>query len=345
MGRPTGWRRARVIAAVLAAALAATPPSDAVAAERASGMPWPSGASGGVDKMGEFGEWRGRPADVLVIWHPWWKKGWGGVKRFAKTGAIKDVAGWRGQLSMGYAMFPKGSSHEECAAGDYDEYHEDIARQIAGLDRGDMIARVGWEANGSYPWNANNDPDPEFANYKACFRRIVGILRAANPAIRIDWTLRKRGSELFKGDHAGLPLAAMYPGDDVVDIIGVDFYDSYPSFPDRRTWDSFYMKNDAENPKGLGAWLAFARARDKQLSFPEWAVRRDGEHWDNPFFIERMHEFFARNAADIAYEAYFNVNAKGEADGEGEGAAIFPVSGTPAASEAYRALWHGTPGG
>lgn len=331
---------------ILALLAAALPPSMAHAdGPRPSGLPWASGASGVAGKIDGFEAWRGRPLDVLVIWHPWWKKGWDGIGRFSRTGVIAELDDWQGRVSMGYAMFPKGSSHEACAAGDYDRYHEDLAEQIAAFDRRDIILRVGWEANGSYPWNANNDPDPGFANYKACFRRIVGILRAAIPEVTIDWTSRKRGAELFKGKHRGLPLSAMYPGDDVVDLIGVDYYDSYPSFADREAWDDFYMQNDAESPKGLGAWLAFARARGKKLSFPEWAVRYDDGHWDNPFFVEAMHRFFADHAADIGYEAYFNSNAEGHADGEGQGSTIFPVRDTPGSGERYRELWSADPSG
>ena len=102
----------------------------------------------------------------------------------------------------------------------------------------------------------------------------------------------------------------MYPGDDVVDVIGVHYYDSGPEKNTQALWDQYYGKTYYGGPWGLGTWLAAARAHGKKLSVGEWAVWRQGTQTaaaaDDPVFIDNMYRFFKANAADIAYETHFN---------------------------------------
>jgi hypothetical protein len=65
-------------------------------------------------------------------------------------------------------------------------------------------------------------------------------------------------------------VADAYPGDDMVDIVGVDFYDMYPAYPDRAAWDAGFRSTQNGGPRGLGTWLEFAKAHGKRLSVPEW---------------------------------------------------------------------------
>ncbi|WP_344931449.1 hypothetical protein, partial [Actinoplanes nipponensis] len=122
-----------------------------------------------------------------------------------------------------------------------------------------------------------------------------------------------------------------YPGDEYVDIIGVDTYDSWVD------WN--WALNDPE--QGMNAWLAFARRHGKKLSFPEWGLYtttyEDGEaapgHGDQPGYIQHMYDFFRQNAADIAYEAYF-----GNDGNDGRNSLWNPVN-MPLASAKYQALY------
>ncbi len=102
------------------------------------------------------------------------------------------------------------------------------------------------------------------------------------------------------------PPEKAYPGDDVVDYIGVDVYDqcwakdTYP-IPDtatagealarqQRTWNGI-LDNDSA---GLKFWAKFAAGHHKPLSIPEWGacIRKDKHGGnDNPFFIEQMYRF------------------------------------------------------
>ena len=66
-------------------------------------------------------------------------------------------------------------------------------------------------------------------------------------------------------------------------------------------------------PQGLGTWLAYAKSKGKRLGISEWGVVNGpvypGGGGDNAYFISRMFQFFKENAADIAYESYFDRNA------------------------------------
>ena len=88
---------------------------------------------------------------------------------------------------------------------------------------------------------------------------------------------------------------------------------------------------------GSAPGSAFARQHGKKLAVPEWGVRnKRGAGDDNALFVDRMVAFFRENAADIAYEAYFNPFSGANA----KVFSIFPESNNPKAAarylEAYR---------
>ena len=87
-------------------------------------------------------------------------------------------------------------------------------------------------------------------------------------------------------------MARVLPGDDVVDIIGMDSYDQ----PEGR---SFQEQIDEE--LGLQDHADFAREHGKPISFPEWGLFRNG---DNPEYIRGMAEWIASN--DTVYSTYTN---------------------------------------
>ena len=90
---------------------------------------------------------------------------------------------------------------------------------------GNAIIRLGWEANGDwYPWRASANVEA----WEAYFRRIVGVMRGVQPtvagvpaqAFEFDLTYNRGNS------GTAVTFESMYPGDDVVDIIGLDAYDT-----------------------------------------------------------------------------------------------------------------------
>ncbi|WP_240801475.1 glycoside hydrolase family 26 protein [Streptomyces sp. A1136] len=154
------------------------------------------------------------------------------------------------------------------AQGKYDHHFRRLAERLVGLGVPDTVIVLGWEMNG-FNYTHRCRPDPE--NWKRYWRRIVTAMRSVEgQQFRFDFA-PNRGSD-------AVPWTKCYPGDDVVDIIGMDTYDQPPG-------DSF--DEQVNQPYGLKQQVDFAQAHDKPISYPEWGLFRNG---DNP---EYMHDMLA----------------------------------------------------
>jgi hypothetical protein len=183
----------------------------------------------------------------------------------------------------------KGTLLADVANGLHDAEFEAAARAISKAQPAAII-RLGWEMNlTSTAWYAKGQE----ADFIKAFRRVVGIFRQYSSEFRFDWC-PGWGPQDLAADLT-------YPGDDVVDYIGLDVYDfKYDgSAPER--WKKFYL----EAPFGLQWHRDFAAKHGKRMSYPEWGV---GGFGDNPYFVQRMYDWFAENEDNIAYAAYFDVD-------------------------------------
>lgn len=194
------------------------------------------------------------------------------------------------------------------AAGAFDAHFRTLAQEIADKGLGSAVIRLGWEANGDwYPWRASPDP----AAWKALFRRIVGVMRSVQPQVAgqppqafeflLSYNLGTSGT--------AVKFDTIYPGDDVVDMLGLDVYDykwmDTTSAPEVR-WSALRQQE-----MGLDDFKAFAAARGKPVSIPEWGLAQQG--WDNnggvgdnPYFIDRMADWLQANAGTVRFHSYFN---------------------------------------
>ncbi|ONH31138.1 glycosidase [Pseudofrankia asymbiotica] len=215
---------------------------------------------------------------------------------------------WPGQMSVAVPMWPavkQGDTlvplgnEDECAAGAYDQHWAQFGSNLLKYGRGNAIVRLGWEFNGEwFPWYPN---DTEV--WKTCFRREVDALRSTAPDVQIDWTMTMGRDKMPNGDD----VWNAYPGDDHVDIIGIDYYDMAPTKSTRKLWHDACLA-----ASGLCTVVKEARAHGKKFSVPEWGVvSGDGGAGDDPFFIERMYAIFRANADIVAYEVYFNNSEAG----------------------------------
>jgi hypothetical protein len=288
-----------------------------------SGLGWDSGAYvPGSDPVQyqRFADWRGRPLDVVVDWparHTW--------------SDIIDPAwlyrAWSGSpltKVFGVGMIPDdgAATMTGCAAGEYDARWRQFGTNIAAAGLADStIIRLGWEFNtDAYRWSAT---DPQV--YAACWRHVVTSAESTAPGLRWEWAVNR-------GPGATLPdPRAAYPGDDYVDIVGVDAYDVWPTAHTEADWAVQYS-----GPYGLKFWADFAAAHAKKLSVPEWGTVSgtldDAGHTDgdNPFYVDHMVQFFRSLGTALAYEAYFN-------QGDSEcGCAIYDPVLNPRAATAYR---------
>jgi beta-mannanase len=186
------------------------------------------------------------------------------------------------------------------------------------------VVRLGWEANKTRPWSPATAAD--IPDYVTCFQREAASLKSTAPNLRIEWAMGRISNVPFN-------VMDMYPGDEHVDVIGVHYYDNVgPKIATQAAWDQHYMTTYNGGPAGLGTWLAAAKSRGKRLAVSEWGVWDQGDlaKADNPVYVENMYRFFRDNAADIAYENYYNRPLKHQ---------LFPSTRFAQARARYQELW------
>jgi hypothetical protein len=239
-----------------------------------------------------------------------------------------------------------GLSVAAAARGDYDQYHLAAAQKIAALGV-KVFIRLGHECDDSINVWSYLYPGVSKADYIAMWRRHASIyLNTIGPdKCFMDWN-HLMGAGQYQGDPMDF-----YPGDDVVQIIGADCYgrsrtrgDTTGYIVTDQDWIDWLTNKTPEGwPRGPQAWLEIAIAHGKKFAVAEWAVT----NWmgpntvaDSARYIQGMYEFFNANAANIAYENYFNRIA-GTAVGAG-GHKILPSADNPRASTQYAASWAST---
>ncbi|MFJ4712653.1 glycoside hydrolase family 26 protein [Streptomyces sp. NPDC088785] len=155
---------------------------------------------------------------------------------------------------------------QQGAQGDFDRHYRALAERLVDLDVPDTVVVLGWEMNGT-TYTHRCGPDPE--SWKKYWKRIVTVMRSVpGQKFRFDFT-PSRGRD-------AVPWTDCYPGDDVVDIVGMDSYDQ----PENKSFDE-----QVSEPYGLQAQVDFAAQHGKPISYPEWGLFRNG---DNAEYMKRM---------------------------------------------------------
>ncbi|MGW7195149.1 glycoside hydrolase family 26 protein [Streptomyces chryseus] len=162
---------------------------------------------------------------------------------------------------------------QDGAAGRFDRHYRKLATTLVELGAPDTVIVLGWEMNGTtYSHRCAPDPDA----WKAYWNRVVTAMRSVpGQKLRFDFA-PNRGID-------AIPWTECYPGDDVVDIIGMDSYDQPPG-------DTF--EQQVSDPYGLQAQVDFAAEHGKAISYPEWGLFRNG---DNPAYMKGMLDWMARH--------------------------------------------------
>ncbi|MFG3657420.1 glycoside hydrolase family 26 protein [Streptomyces sp. NPDC047706] len=152
------------------------------------------------------------------------------------------------------------------AAGHFDHHFRRLAERLVELKVPDTVIVLGWEMNG-ITYTHRCGPDPQA--WKQYWNNIVTTMRAVpGQKFRFDFT-PTRGRD-------AIPWPRCYPGDDTVDIVGMDAYDQ----PAGLSFDE-----QVKEPYGLQEHVEFAKAHRKEISYPEWGLFRNG---DNPEYMRRM---------------------------------------------------------
>ncbi|WP_232291767.1 glycoside hydrolase family 26 protein [Frankia sp. QA3] len=277
-----------------------------------------------------WARFRGRPNDVVVMYTE--RSSWSAITDPWMGRSASTFSGYAGTWVITQPLFPDSGAQKgnlaDCAAGNYDAKWRQFGRWLMSMGRGDSFVRLGWEFNGL--WFAWAATDPQ--QWIQCFRNASSAIKATSPQVRIDWNLNAHGSTT--------PVGAfdLYPGDQYVDVIGIDSYDQYPPSPTYADFD-----NQCNGDAGLCQVITFARTHHKLFSVPEWGVvsqqgtkagRGGAAGGDNPAYMEKMYETFAHNADILAYEAYFPDAEEGNVR-----SSLVNPNLNPASAAVYQRLW------
>ncbi|MCW2606645.1 MAG: uncharacterized protein JWO60_1338 [Frankiales bacterium] len=231
------------------------------------------------------------------------------------------------------------------ADGAHDDRFAVLGRRLVEQGQADAVLRLGWEANtAAFAWSYGA-PEPGFGVprkarlYAQAFARAVRALRSApGQRFTVDWGLLVQDERSVAGDPA-----AAYPGDDVVDLVGLDLYDAVPA--DHADWDEerrwqYQLDGRVDGERdgyGLEWQQDFAAAHGKGTSLPEWGLvaRLDGgsgDAVDSPGFVRRVHDRVREHP--FAYTAYFDTTT-----GTLDHCLRCPDSRFPRAGDAFRDLF------
>lgn len=320
LGGPAATTATSAVAAPATSAPAAVAPAAAApkagaAAKRYLGVSrsthaWHSGAWVGgfmsATRAARWGTWRGTVSDSTLTFPEW--NTWKDLEN--STWHIDTFKGFRGRLVYGLPLLPKNAKPAQLtavAAGKHDASFRKVARDLRQRGRGTAVVRIGWEANGN--WMPFSVTASTAKNYRAAYRRVAQVMKKEAPGLIFSFEVNC-GTPLRGQTNRLDSLTRLYPGNDVVHLIGCTAYD----------WDVIGSNSEASWKRsirpakavGVADVAAFARSRGKGLAFNEWGLapkNRDG-HGDNPFYLRKMKQFFTANGDILVIENYFNEPAK-----------------------------------
>jgi len=220
------------------------------------------------------------------------------------TGAWQN-SGYR--LSLGVPMIPTNSSNvpvgtlAQGASGAFNQYFVTLAQTLVAAGEGNSYLRPGWEFDGNwYPWQATTASTE--ASYAAYFQQIVTAMRSV-PGENFQFVWNPDAAAFTT---AGYSVAAAYPGNAYVNVIGLDLYDQSwvtPLTP-ANAWANTFLPM-------LSAASAFANQQGKPIAMTEWGavIRTDGHGLgDDPLYINNMINWMNTASHNVIYESYFNGN-------------------------------------
>ena len=251
----------------------------------------------------------GRDVDCALVYNngspdwPNWERPWFIIHGDPNFNWAKWKAAVPGRrLTISQALIPSGLAPDwraRGAAGEFDDHAPALATNLVAAGLGDSVIRLSHEANGNWTLDGLGYDPAQYGLWRTFWARTARVMRSVpGAAFRFDWTIN--------AGYRPIPLDQYYPGDDVVDIIGIDVYDFWPGPGIAPTNPVLRWIAQYNQPGGLGQLIRFGRMHRKPLSIPEWglsAVGHKGGAGDNPFFVHAIAWVVRRNIT--AYHSYF----------------------------------------
>jgi hypothetical protein len=256
-------------------------------------------------RLASFSRLIGRPVDCVVVYNdaaPDWRgfeRPWFVDTRIAdfRWGTWARTPGTQRRLIVTQPLVPGPELRRDWRAlgarGAYDAHFRALARNLVAAGLGRSVIRLAHEANDSGNRNSIGATARDARNWRRFWARAVRAMRSVRGArFRFDWTVNAYWRPV--------PLSSFYPGDGVVDIVGVDAYDAGVP-PTRDRWRTLVGR-----PTALADVVRFARAHHKPLSIPEWGLTPSRPSFgagDDPTYVAGIAGVVHHNR--VAYEAYW----------------------------------------
>lgn len=187
---------------------------------------------------------------------------------------------------------------QDAAIGNYNDKYVEAAQKLLNASDAEgtepIYIRTGWEFN--FEWaRVQATAGGQEADYVGAYQQFVESFRSVSDRFLFEWTPNI-------GTDGSTDIEAAYPGDEYVDIIGMDFYwDSQGKWSIKdpvEAWD--YMLNQ---PYGLN-WLSdFAEQQGKPIAISEWGLNSDNA----APYIEAAMQWFEDN--NVLYQNYWESNS------------------------------------
>lgn len=187
--------------------------------------------------------------------------------------------------------------HQRVANGEFDSYLTQQANAIA-AHTPDCYLSTFNEFNGDwFPQYAGWNPTV----WIQMFRHVAVLCKNANSRFKIVWAPSWQFMPTWGNGNPNAPtdLASYWPGDDVVDFVGLDWY-----YGQGNTLDEVWNAS-MSHVWGAKSISDFGAARNKRAVYPEWGL------WsvDSPDWITRCFNFFNETNAEAV--CYFNIDWDG----------------------------------
>lgn len=254
--------------------------------------------------LAQFEAWLGKPADGILSYSGManWKDYEGSVRWTTGFWAKADRP-----VLFSIPLIPAKTTGKERATladagkGLYNDHYRTVAETLAKFRPQDPVLyiRTGWEFNGGwFPWTVHHGRGDDFI---AAFQQFVTTFRSVSPRFRFDWC-PVWGNQVRGNNGKPAPLGDFYPGDEYVDVIGLDIYDEtkYTKIADPKKRWQFYLRRG----HGLKWHRDFAAKHGKPMAFSEWGVGGGG---DDPYFVEQFYKWIMDN--NVVYHSYWNSDA------------------------------------
>ena len=227
-----------------------------------------------------------------------WVRPWITNPRYGYTSWL-DQPGTARTLVLTVNLVPNAVAKQpgwraRCAAGRFDTDARALAANLAAAGLGRSVIRLGKEMNGPWELDWIGATAATRHAWAACFATLVRAMRSVPGAhFLFDWNVN--------ANYEDIPLQEYYPGDQAVDIVGIDAYDEasivLPPVGNPTRWAVL-----AGEPLGLEQVAAFARAHHKALSIPEWGTLTT--KGDDGAYVAGIGRFVATH--EVAYQCWYD---------------------------------------